>query len=39
MGRNEAFPHLQVFFTVIGDPLGQFVGMRQKKIDVRSARA
>ena len=39
MGRNEAFAHLQACFTVVGDPLGELVGMRQKKVNVRSARA
>jgi hypothetical protein len=39
MGGNEAFAPFQVFLTVVGDPLGELVGMGQKKVDVRSARA
>ena len=39
MGRDEAFAHLQVFFTIVDHPLGELLCMRQKEVDVRSARA
>src|SRR5215472_13584975 len=37
MGRNEAFAPFQVFLTVVGDPLGELVSMREKKVDVEGA--
>jgi len=37
MGGYKAFPHLQVFFTVVDDLFCQLVGMRQKKVDVEGA--
>ena len=37
MGRNEAFAPLQVFLAVVGDPLGKFLGMCQKKVEVEGA--
>jgi hypothetical protein len=38
MGRNAAFAHLQVLFTVIDHALGQLACMRQKEVDVEGAR-
>src|SRR5260221_14461981 len=37
MGRNEAFAPFQMLLAVIGDPLGELVGMREKKVDVEGA--
>ena len=39
MRGYEALPHFQVFFAVVGDLFCQLLGMRQKEVDVRSARA
>jgi hypothetical protein len=37
MSGNEAFAQLQVLLAVVGDALGQLVGMRQKKVEVEGA--
>jgi len=36
MGRNEAFAQLQMLLTVVGHPLGELVGMRQKEVHIES---
>ena len=37
MGRDEAFPDLQVLLTIVGYPLGKLLRMRQKEVHIESA--